>query len=281
MSYGLTFSETPADSVERVRREQLEAAAASLSAGDDPVEAIHDARKRIKKTRALLRLARPGLSKRDYRRRNRALRDTGRGMSANRDADVLVETVEELAERFAAQYPKTFFAGVKQPLAAHARAVRRQVDADAHADALNGLAQDAWPLRDLDPEALASSVRRTYARGRAAFAVADREPTAAHLHEWRKRVKDLWYQQRLLEDTWPGVMQAQAKEAKKLSKLLGADHDLAVLAERVDDDQLHALIEVRRAELLQRSRDLGRRVYAERPKAFARRARRYLDLAAA
>jgi CHAD domain-containing protein len=281
MSYGLTFSETPAESVERVRREQLEAAAASLSGSGDPVEAIHDARKRIKKTRALLRLTRPGLKGRDYRRRNRALRDAGRAMSANRDADVLVETVEDLAERFAAQYPKTFFAGVRQPLAAHARAVRRQADASAHADALTGLAQDPWPLRDLAPEDLAGALRRTYARGREAFAAADREPTTTHLHEWRKRVKDLWYQERLLEDTWPGVMKAQAKEAKKLSKLLGEDHDLAVLGEHVDDDQLHALIEARRAELLKRSRHLGRRIYAERPKAFARRARRYLDLAAA
>ena len=50
-------------------------------------------------------------------------------------------------------------------------------------------------------------------------------------------MKDLWYQERLLEDTWPGVMKAQAKEAKKLSKLLGEDHDLAVLADHTDDDQ--------------------------------------------
>jgi CHAD domain-containing protein len=281
MSYGLTFSETPVDAVERVRREQLEAAAESLRDGEDPVEAIHDARKRIKKTRALLRLARPGMSKGDYRRRNRALRDTGRGMSGSRDADVLVETVELLAERFTGQYPKTFFAGVKRPLAAHARKLRAEADAATHADALSGLARDRWPLAELTPEDLAASLRRTYARGREAFATADRRPTTANLHEWRKRVKDLWYQERLLEETWPGMMKAQAKEAKTLSKLLGEDHDLAVLADHVHDDQLHAMIDTRRAELLAHARDLGRRIYAERPKAFARRSRRYLDLAAA
>ena len=48
-------------------------------------------------------------------------------------------------------------------------------------------------------------------------------------------MKDLWYQQQLLEESWPGVMKAQAKQAKKLSKLLGDDHDLTVLAEHVDD----------------------------------------------
>ena len=54
MSYGLNFEEPPAESVQRVRRDQLEAAAESLEHGhaDDPVEAVHDARKRLKKTRS-------------------------------------------------------------------------------------------------------------------------------------------------------------------------------------------------------------------------------------
>ena len=107
MSYGLTFEAPAAESVERTRREQLEAAAEGLAEGhdDDPVGAVHDARKRIKKTRALLRLARPGLKKKAYRRRNRALRDAGRAMSGARDADVLAETVDVLAERFVGQLP--------------------------------------------------------------------------------------------------------------------------------------------------------------------------------
>jgi CHAD domain-containing protein len=278
MSYGLTFDDTPAESVQRVRREQLEAAAAALADGDDPVEAIHDARKRIKKTRALLRLARPGLKTKAYRRRNRELRDTGRRMSGTRDADVLVETVDDLADRFVGQLPQSFFTAIRDPLAA---ATGGGEDAGEHAAALHGLAQDEWPLKGLDADALADSLKRTYGRGRDAFARAERKPTTANLHEWRKRVKDLWYQERLLADTWPGVMKAQAKEAKKLSKLLGEDHDLSVLADHTDDDQLQTLIAQRRAELLAASLELGHRVYAERPKAFARRARRYVDLAAA
>ena len=100
-------------------------------------------------------------------------------------------------------------------------------------------------------------------------------------------MKDLWYQERLLEETWPGVMKAQAKEAKKLSKLLGSDHDLAVLAETLRSDpelaalssDLQPLIAERRGVLLERSRELGRRVYAEKPKHFARRSSRYVNLA--
>ena len=88
------------------------------------------------------------------------------------------------------------------------------------------------------------------------------------------------------------MQKAQAKEAKKLSKLLGTDHDLAVLADQLrtdptltdapetDRDVLLDMIATRREELLERIRELGRRVYAERPKAFAKRQGRYVDLAA-
>ncbi len=197
-------------------------------------------------------------------------------MSETRDADVLVETIDDLAERYAGQRPKTTFTRIRGRLQ-----TKPAADASTHADALRALAGEPWPLGDLGPDDLAASLRRTYARGRKAFATADHAPTTANLHEWRKRVKDLWYQQRLLEQTWPGVMKAQAKEAKRLSKLLGADHDLAVLAEHVDDPDLTELIDTRRAELLAEARELGRRVYAERPQAFARRARRYVTLTAA
>ncbi len=276
MSYGLAFSEQPAESVERVRREQLEAAAESLRRDADPVEAIHDARKRIKKTRALLRLARPGLKSKEYRRRNRELRDAGRRMSDARDADVLVETVGELAERFVGRHPERFFTAIRDGLVSSGEANPAE-----HAPRLLALARDEWPLRELDADALADSITRSYTRGRRAFKRSTRDASTENLHAWRKRVKDLWYQQRLLEATWPGVVKAQAKEAKRLSKLLGSDHDLAVLADAVDDPELHVLIDERRAELLAEARALGRRVYAERPKAFARRVHRYLELAGA
>ncbi len=283
MSYGLSFDESPAESVQRVRRDQLEAASHSLEHGheDDPVEAVHDARKRIKKTRALLRLARPGMRKKAYRRHNRALRDTGRAMSGTRDADVVAETVDLLAERFAGHVPEAFFKRVKEPLAAAARESRTATDPDEHAADLRALATTNWTFKQLDEDTLAASLKRTYAEGRKAFRRADADPSAHNMHEWRKRVKDLWYQQQLLQDSWPGVMKAQAKQARKLSKLLGDDHDLTVLAEHVDDPEVHELVAKRREELLHEARALGRRIYAERPKAFARRSRRYVDLAAA
>src|SRR3954465_9315173 len=95
MSYALSFSEPVPEAVDQVRRDQLEAAAADLRERD-----VHEARKRLKKTRALLRLTRPAMKPKAFRARNRALRDAGRELSGARDAEVMVETVEDLAERF-------------------------------------------------------------------------------------------------------------------------------------------------------------------------------------
>jgi CHAD domain-containing protein len=284
MAYRLALAEDLAGSLQGVARDQLEGAADGLGSGDDLEEAVHDARKRIKKTRAALRLARPGLSKRVYRAENAALRDTARGLSGARDADVMVETAEKLGERYAGHAPATLFEQLRDRLAA--RRGGAGADAGEAADTLRALAAgvDAWAIAGDERDVLVPALHRTYARGREAFAVADRRPTAEHLHEWRKRVKDLWYQEKLVSEAWPEVLEAHADEAKALSKLLGDDHDLAVLSELLgaepgltdDPDLIHELIGRRRNELLEAVRALGRRVYAERPKAYARRLERYL-----
>jgi CHAD domain-containing protein len=207
---------------------------------------------------------------------------------------VMVETVDGLAERFAGQAPVALFDAVRERLAERAAAVREGAEDDVvrQAGELGTLAArvDEWPLERSSAGTLVRGLERSYARGRDAFERAERRPTTTNLHELRKRVKDLWYQERLLGDAWPGMMKASARESKALSRLLGDDHDLAVLEAVLADEEvtrdvaadvgeLLELIAHRRGELLAEIRALGRRVYAEPPKAFRRRMRRYLRLA--
>ena len=65
-----------------------------------PEEAVHEARKDVKKLRALLRLVRSSTSSRVRRRENEALRDVGRSLSGVRDADVMLATLADLEEGF-------------------------------------------------------------------------------------------------------------------------------------------------------------------------------------
>ena len=65
---------------------------------------------------------------------------------------------------------------------------------------------DDWPLERDSFDAVADGLERTYRRGRRDFRAARDEPSVEALHEWRKRVKDLWYHHTLLRELWPPVM---------------------------------------------------------------------------
>jgi CHAD domain-containing protein len=298
MSYRLSLDVDVAAALRAAAVEQLEDAARLLRDGldDDPVDAVHGARKDLKKTRSILRLARPGMPRKGYRRENEFLRDTARSISAARDADVMVETVDKLAERFVGRLPKRTFTALRKRLADQARSSREHAGATITGDVVAALETavarvDAWPLAKTDEATLRDGAVRAYDRGRRALAAVEREPSVEALHDWRKRVKDLWYHGRLLTDAWPGPLEALAEEAHVLSDLLGDDHDLAVLAETlaagstpaarapVDEEPLIELIAERRAELQVEAVRLGRRLYAERPKAYGRRLAGYLDAA--
>jgi CHAD domain-containing protein len=148
-----------------------------------------------------------------------------------------------------------------------------------------------WPLERCDHHTLVRGATRAYRRGRTALAAVEKTPSVERLHDLRKRVKDLWYHGRLLEEAWPRVVKAQSKAAHDLADLLGDDHDLAVLAERVergvatdapiDDEAVLGLIARRRAELQAEAMPIARRLYAEPQKAFRGRLREYVRAAGA
>jgi len=71
------------------------------------------------------------------------------------------------------------------------------------------------------------AVQRNRARRRLR-AAAD-EITDEHLHEARKRAKDLWHATQLLRPAAPKKLKRLSRRAHRLADLLGDDHDLAVL----------------------------------------------------
>ncbi len=288
MSYKFGPDEPVGRALGRISTEQLDHAIEELTQGvkRDPAVAVHTARKTIKKERSLLRLYRPALPAGQRREANEGLRAAARSLSATRDADVLTATIEQLSERFAGQLPATTFEALRSEFAAPAAQSRER--ATPYGQAVEGLRAvrshaDSWPLRRDGWKAIGRGLTRSYGRGRKAFARAQKSHSTEDLHAWRKRVKDLWYHQRLLAPVAGPAVKGHAKDAHRVADLLGDDHDLAVLAERladpglavpVDLDAVSALIDHRRDELQTEAVYLGRRLYAESPKAFARRMRR-------
>lgn len=293
MSFRLDLHRPVPDAVRAVAQERLERVIDELS-GDgasDPGKAVHEARKDLKRLRSLVRLLRPGLSTKRYRREADALREVSRALGARREAVALVETVDALHAHAVGQVPAATFDGLRDALESRATAAQDAQDTAAELAALRAVADrvGAGKLDVADRETLVAGLVRSYSRGLEARAAAGDDPRGDLLHEWRKRVKDLWYQQALIGDAWPAVLGAQAQEAKDLSQLLGDDHDLWELeallrdpdgpARQVpaDTDALLPLVAERRAELQAAARAAGARVFAETPKAFGRRIRAYLQ----
>ncbi len=288
MPYKFEPNEVLSEAFARVAREQLDQAQTAMTEEleSDPVVAVHTARKSVKKERALLRLMRGPVAGSDRRKQNDALRRAARRLSLARDAEVMIAALDDLSERYSGQVPHTAFTALRERLEAERTifgegSVESEVAAQL-ATVRDGIAE--WHLSDHGWAAIEPGLARTYERGRATFAQARKHPDDQHLHAWRKRAKDLWYQLRLLTPVCGETVRGQSKDAGLLGDLLGEDHDLAVLrvtlahigAEVATDlDAVVALLDHRREELQTQAMSLGERVYAERTKAFTGRIHSY------
>jgi CHAD domain-containing protein len=134
-----------------------------------------------------------------------------------------------------------------------------------------------WPVNGLKRSGLCVGIKKTYERGRKALAMAEQSRTMENLHEWRKRVKDLWHHLGILQPLCPKNLAGLVDELERLGEYLGDDHDAAMLAEAAkrvkprESEMLVRMIEAHRARLQRSAFQLGRRVCAEKTSAFARR----------
>jgi CHAD domain-containing protein len=291
-SYRLRTEESPANGLRRVALGRAVKALERLAgAGDDGLaEAIHGARKDLKKLRAVLRLTREELGKKLYKAENRRYRDAGRLLSESRDAEVKLETLAALRRRFEGDFPRQEAASWEGALELERDEVANAAQGETAKRidrALEAIEEGrdrirTWPLETSSWKLVEPGLSRSYRQGRQAMKRTLAKPKARNVHEWRKRTKDLWYQLRIVQAAWPQLLGETADQVHELADLLGDHHDLAVLAEDLDRredigarEALEPLIARRQQELLDGALDLGRRIYAEKPKAFRRRLARY------
>lgn len=300
MAYQLEINEPIDVGVRRIAIELIDDAIARVEATDrDPHETVHEVRKDCKKLRGLLRLIRPRVPKL-YKVENRYFRDAAAALSGIRDAEAASESYDALLAVFEGEVDRPGLAPVRRALTMHKQHLaEHQGDLDVRLDAFGEQMREArkrvtdWRLPADDRKhgkggfrLLEGGLTKTYARGRKAMDVACGDPDVAAFHDWRKRAKYLRYQLRLLRPIWPQLFKCSRKEVKRLGDLLGDDHDLAVLEKVLkvgldnDPDEgrmevLDALMRQRSIQLRREAQWLGRRIYAEKPKAFRKRIGRY------
>src|ERR1051326_2568284 len=102
MAFCFKRRESVAKGIRRLGCERIESALDCLK-DCTRAEAIHCARKDIKKTRAVLRMVRVNMAKKDFRRLSRLLREAACQLAAPRDAYVKAKTLKGLAGHFKGQ----------------------------------------------------------------------------------------------------------------------------------------------------------------------------------
>jgi CHAD domain-containing protein len=251
----------------------------------DHAELVHEARKAIKRMRALARLLRYELGEQELERVDDSLRAAGRRLGGARDAEVRLATLGRLIGR----HPKALALEGVARLREQLERERRQQPAhpqDVLGDIANMRRELArWNLVDLGFPALAPGLQRIYREGRQHHDRVRREHAgnAESVHDWRKRVKSLYYVLDMLGTAKAKGGRATTRRASRLGDLLGEEHDLWLLAAYLEehpdalgeDGSAHKtllkLIARRRKRLRKLALELGARLYEPRPGAFTRR----------
>jgi len=278
MAYRLTARPLARD-VRRLVRKELDAAIARLAADEPGDIAVHEARKSIKKVRAIMKLLRKPLGNR-FKRENGRLRDAGRRLGTLRDADVAGETLAGLRSTV---LTKPLERQVSHGLARHRRTVRQHASA-LTSQALGLVRKARKTLTDRISQAAGSRALQrglvaTYQKSRSVLADLTRLSGDSEFHLWRRRVKDHWYHVRLFEAIDSGSRR-RAQSLKRLEADLGDDHNLARLSElllerpasfggAVPTTIAQGCIHERQHKLRDRALVEGRRLFAAKPKDFA------------
>lgn len=295
MAYKLKPGSRVIKSVRKAARDQIDKALAEIDDNTlDYHHRIHQVRKRCKKLRGLLRLARPAMED-QYQIENKWYRDTARAMSDLRDATAMKENFEALLKGSDPALTATDSRMLNEQLKSQFKEMDEghpleEVLSEARNRFEQGRARiPDWDLDEKGYPAIKAGLLKTYKRARSAMLSAYQSPSPDRFHEWRKRVKYHGYHMKLLRELWPELLKPHCQELSKLGDLLGDDHDLAEIdgfvtgAWEPDNERqyrIQGVIKQHRNRMQSEARLLGQRLFAERPKALGKRMGKYWRVAA-
>ncbi|QYA27053.1 CHAD domain-containing protein [Gramella sp. MT6] len=259
-------------------------------------EAVHDIRKRLKKLRALARLVRDEMGEENYKEINIYFRDLGREISDFRDLTAHIETLNVLEERYGSYLYVNFFNPIITQLDKERDHMEKELRAknffSEYLPEKLKYAQDdlvKWPVNSNEIQVILPGIQRVYKRGQKGLNKSYKDPKTENFHEWRKRVKYLWYQTLLLQETWPQFFETLEAEIHQLADYLGNDHDLMVLKKKLNSEDIklkdpqhlelmNAIIERYSNILRTEAKTKGELIYVETPEEFTKRIGSYTEI---
>ena len=279
----LTPGEAPDAGLRRIIREKTVESIETLSlAAADPVYAVHEVRKNIKRIRAALRLARFALGQAGFRQENFAFRDMGRRLASARDAAVLRETLRLILR--SAEIPEDEISLIERDLFGLVSEPGAELDLHLAGElmdsfrAAGGNVMKAEMVLD-ESDFVYDGLAHTAEKARRAYKNAYAPPeTAEKFHEWRKQVKYLWHQFEFLAELGGPGAEIPTEDLEHLAGQLGLAHDAANLhAWLIREKPTSAVVEFSRlVRLVHRirldhegaARPHGRALFTQEPKAL-------------
>jgi CHAD domain-containing protein len=279
VGYRIERKERVGKAVRRIVREQLRnAIKVARNPEIDQEQRVHEVRTRLKRSRAALALIRKQAGAK-AERDDRRLRDAGRLLAKPRDLAVQAHTFRVLGTRLQSELPPRLLVR----LVAAERQIRRALepkdverDLKQAARALRRLrrALSKWDV-DRGRRAIGKSLTRTYRSGLATMEAARERPTPKRFHDWRKHVKALSYELRIIAAAVPELTTTLMPKVDRLGEILGQVHDLdcvkatAELHPRwfgraADGEAVLAAVDQRRSELEHEALLLAESVFAGR-----------------
>lgn len=226
------------DEFGRIVDETCDAVAAHLNAADHG-RGLHEARKALKKLRALLRLVRAA-EPRSLRVQERRLRNAARAIAGSREATAAVETLDRLIAAHPDKIVDCRLGEIRSHLLARcARMAGAELDAARGAagalciEARDRLRELAFDARLSDDAVLADGMERTLRHWKKALEAAGKNGEAEDFHELRKAVKAHWAQLGLLRAFGLRGMGRRREAVEVLGERLGELNDLHVMREAV------------------------------------------------
>jgi len=231
MSFQFGSKEAPGDAVRRIALEELDAARAELEPAAHEANALHEVRKRLKKMRALIELARQPLGA-AARTEDRLLRDVARQLARHRETDAIRELLAVEAKAAGSADLDDLLEAARLHQAAHAVVPDRKRDLENVRRTLGVLRRRMLvaPFGDLKRGDCRRQLRRGYKRARETYRISREHLSNENLHEWRKRTKTMLNQTRLLASWGDRDLTEYRRRLVKLDDALGRARDCAFLA---------------------------------------------------
>lgn len=292
MAFQLDPAKDLNENVRWLGAQQIDAVLKRLAIKSKQGRAVHEARKTMKRLRALLRLIRPALDKRTFRDNEQRLKEFGRMLSGTRDIQAMLECISKLeaAESEAAGQP------VGIVLKEHLEILRQEAESHLHNNSRAALRKELRQIKKCfaglniegdGTDIILTSIKKDYGAAAKAFHHAYEVEEDEAFHDWRKLVQRHWRQLLLIEGGWPSMLRPHINLVHELADHLGDEHDLYVLAERIRDagkalgnqKQIKAYLALcrkRQDVLRMREKLLGERLFAEKPASLAERLATYL-----